>query len=711
MGIRQRIATWLLKAADIGGMNVVPWMQGRTYFPMTSHAALVKKYQSWVYACANKNAVNCAQVPLRLYSAKPTSKTKALFPTRRVSPETLKHLQKSPHLIGRISKAVEVEEVLSHPFLDLMTSVNEFMNQFDLLEGMFLDLELTGNAYWQLVSNELNMPQEIWPRMPQYMTIIPDREKFIARYEFSVNRVEKHSLDPGEVVHFKYVNPKNPFYGMGPLEGAIIAADLSVGMNTYEATLMENGARPDMALVLPADAGEPSEIERKRMSTEWNQKFRGNRKAGKITILTGGADLKQISLTPKEMSFIKGRKWSLAEIAAVFGVPLSKLTTEDVNRANAEAGDYSYMKDTILPRLRKVEQKLNEQLLPLYDDRLFVAFDNPVPEDKEFRILEAESRLKTGQTTINEERLRDGMDEVEYGNIPIMPMTMVPLGSQIATEPPPVPPKGKTKAKRTLPPLNHPTNFIDEKYVAELQRYFDRQAEEILGEFDKDADVLKSVSINLDTIHKDRSADFVSAWFDHAKWKAELNELMQPFESRTLTSGGKAALGRISNREFDVLNPEVIKALEQHRIGAVEGITDTTQKALRNNLAAGLAEGEALPDLRKRVSGVFESASRYRAERIARTETIWAWNEGTLQGYKQSGIIEKKQWLSTEDSRTCDFCPTMDGKIVGIDVFYFDKGETLTVPTGSLPFNYEPISHPPLHPGCRCTIVPVIEEF
>lgn len=711
MSIMQRIAAWLLKAADIGGMNVTQWMTGRPYFPMTNHAALVRKYQSWVYACANKNAVNCAQVPLRLYAAKPSGKTKALFPTQSISSEKLKYLKKAPHLIGRISKAVEIEEVLTHPFLDLMTSVNKFTNQFDLLEGMFLDLELTGNAYWQLVFNELKMPQEIWSRMPQYVTIVPDREKFILRYDFSVNSVEKHPIEPEEMIHFKYVNPKNPFYGMGPLEGAIVAADLSVGMNTYEATLMENGARPDMALIMPLEAGEPGEAERKRMSKEWNQKFRGNRKAGKMTILTGGAELKQISLTPKEMSFLKGRKWSLAEIAAVFGVPLSKLTTEDVNRANAEAGDYSYMKDTILPKLRKVEQKLNEQLLPLYDDRLFVAFDNPVPEDKEFRIKEAESRLKTGQTTINEERRKDGMDDVEYGDIPIMPMTMVPLGSQVVTGTDPKPLKRKLKGKRTLPPLEHPTNFIDEKYVIELQKYFDRQAEEVLSEFDKDADVLKSVSIKLDAINKDRSADFVSAWFDHAKWKAELNELMQPFESRTLTSGGKVALGRITNREFDVLNPEVMKALEQHRIGAVEGITDTTQKSLRNSLAAGLAEGETVPDLRKRVSGVFELASRYRAERIARTETIWAWNEGTLQGYKQSGIIEKKQWLSTEDNRTCDFCPTMDGKIVGIDVYYFDKGDTLKVPTGSLPFKFEPISHPPLHPNCRCTIVPVIEEF
>ena len=84
------------------------------------------------------------------------------------------------------------------------------------------------------------------------------------------------------------------------------------------------------------------------------------------------------------MAFLQGRKWTREEICNCYGVPISKLTTDNVNRANAESGDYSYMKDTILPRLKKIEQKLNEQLLPMYDDRLFCAFDNPVPADKHY---------------------------------------------------------------------------------------------------------------------------------------------------------------------------------------------------------------------------------------------------------------------------------------------------------------------------------------
>ncbi|MBU1162784.1 MAG: phage portal protein, partial [Proteobacteria bacterium] len=76
-------------------------------------------------------------------------------------------------------------------------------------------------------------------------------------------------------------------------------------------------------------------------------------------MLHGGAEVKPVSISPREMAYLQGRKATREEVAAIYGVPLSKLTTDDINRANADAGDYSYMKDTILPRLRRIEQKIN----------------------------------------------------------------------------------------------------------------------------------------------------------------------------------------------------------------------------------------------------------------------------------------------------------------------------------------------------------------
>jgi hypothetical protein len=64
----------------------------------------------------------------------------------------------------------------------------------------------------------------------------------------------------------------------------------------------------------------------------------------------------------------------------------------------------------------------------------------------------------------------------------------------------------------------------------------------------------------------------------------------------------------------------------------------------------------------------------------------------------------------------CDFCAPMQGKIIGIDDAYFGKGSVFTTPsltTGkpvSIRLNYEDVVGPPMHPQCRCSLMPVIPD-
>lgn len=709
MGIRSRLAHWLLKAADMpGGWNILPWQEHRPYFTDVNYRSLVNKYTSWVYACASKNAISCAQIPLRLYTTKAGGKTKCLFPTKSIPVGRMSYLLKSPTAFSYIRKANVIEEIVEHPFLDLMQNVNEFMNQFDLLEHLFLSQDITGNGYWVIIrQSPLNVPTEIWPMQPQFMKPIPNKKNFIEAWEYSISATEKHIIKPEDMVHFKYINLKDAILGLGPLQACVVAADLGISMNEYETGLFQNRAIPDWAMTMPAETGKPNPDMAKRIEKEWRKKYQGAKNAGKIAFLYGGADLKQISLSPKEMSFLQGRKASKEEVAAIFGVPLSKITVENVNRANAEAGDYAYMKDTVLPRLRRVEQKLNERLLPMFDERLFCAFDNPVPEDKEFHLKETTELLKVGYKSINQARQDDGQEEVEWGEKPYMPITLV----QVGTESPPttLPPKSKSaKAPRRLPPLNHPTNFVNQPLIIAIQSYYQEQGREILAAFDRD---MGKATISERYGQKQDPSDFLSGWFDMQKWNGELAKKIEPFIRYTMMSGGERALRSITvEREFDPLNPRVMRSLEKIRTARIYPIVNNDAKKLRKVLARGMEIGEGVVDLRKRVEEIYDGeATRNRSIVIARTETIWAWNEGAVQGYIQSGLVEKKQWVSSGDPRSCDYCLDMDGKIIGIEGYFFEKGGMLEVAGNTLNFDYEDVGHPPLHAQCRCTIVPIIE--
>lgn len=80
----------------------------------------------------------------------------------------------------------------------------------------------------------------------------------------------------------------------------------------------------------------------------------------------------------------------------------------------------------------------------------------------------------------------------------------------------------------------------------------------------------------------------------------------------------------------------------------------------------------------------------YRTQLIARTEILRASNLGALATYEANrDILSGWEWVSARDERTCPQCGALDGK-------RFKFGDTMNIPpSGS-------------HPGCRCTVVPVL---
>jgi hypothetical protein len=93
------------------------------------------------------------------------------------------------------------------------------------------------------------------------------------------------------------------------------------------------------------------------------------------------------------------------------------------------------MQDTIEPRLRRIEETINEKLMPMYDENLFVAYDSVVPDDKAFELTTRTANLGSYVTTVNEEREKMGLDKVAWGDVPLAPPTIAPLGSQPAAAP------------------------------------------------------------------------------------------------------------------------------------------------------------------------------------------------------------------------------------------------------------------------------------
>ena len=396
----------------------------------------INAYRSWIYAAANLNAVAVASTPLRLY-VKNRSTGYKLWNTRKASRRTKAFLagdaeqRPSVYTMRKVAEYADDYEVVtdSHPLLELLSKVNPYQNGYDATILRVLYTELTGNAYIHPVMDaKLNRPVQLWTMPSQFVEIVPSKEKFIEAYLYGASREQRKIFAPDEVIHFKRPNPADLYYGLGKVEAAWGVVQMNAAMHDMDLSFFENKARPDYLLTVKSDAS-PAELD--RLEAQIDEKLRGSRRTGRFLTATAEVDLKPLSFPPKDLA---GRENVVEEIAAIFGVPVSMLKANDPNLASASTGYAMWRETTILPMLRMDEEILNQNLVPLFGigEDAFLAYDNPVAEDRRFALEERRTAVVGGWRTANEARTEEGHDPIDLEAADLLLVNGQPLGGSPA---------------------------------------------------------------------------------------------------------------------------------------------------------------------------------------------------------------------------------------------------------------------------------------
>ncbi len=107
--------------------------------------------------------------------------------------------------------------------------------------------------------------------------------------------------------------------------------------------------------------------------------------------------------------------------------------------------------------------------------------------------------------------------------------------------------------------------------------------------------------------------------------------------------------------DFDLTNPAVQNFLAVHE-SMVNVMNQTTKERIAELVSEAIQEGKTTQELRDSLIDQWETwegteISPGRAMTIARTETSGAYNFGSFQAAKESGIIDRKWWLSARDEK------------------------------------------------------------
>ena len=379
--------------------------------PTIDKKLLVSKYRNWVYIAANRVGSRSAQPALRLYATQGDADETIRAPHKVLGRRETKALMTKN---TRVRTAEVVVEITEHPFIELWNQVNSYMTSRLFRNTTVQYAQVTGDAYWYIERDATGLPVDLHLLPSQLVAVIPGTgDTWVASYLFGDGPLESRvRFTSDEIVHFRLPNLLNSYVGMGRTEAVMASIRLNEEAKEYNIALNENMGVPSTILSLTdPTASKATAIKFKR---EYDRIMQGIRKSGNTFVHTGEISVDTLGTPIKDMQYLDGQKWCRMEVLNAFGVPLSLADVENVNKANAEAGDFQFEKFTIKPILADLEDGINDNIIPMYNEPdLFVAFDENVPENEEFELNKTTRLYSTGVISQDEARFRENYGEAD----------------------------------------------------------------------------------------------------------------------------------------------------------------------------------------------------------------------------------------------------------------------------------------------------------
>lgn len=610
-----------------------------------------------------------------------------------------------------VNRGKEKQEILDHPMITLLNKPNPKMTGYTLMYLLEVWLQMCGEGGWLIERNGLRTPGELWPIPPHWVIDTPSVAKpyFTVQPQNTVG-VILH-IAPEDMVWFKESDPADPFArGIGSAAGILDEVETDEYMSKWAKRFFFNDAKPPIVIQAPGADKNTSD----RLKEEWMERYSGYNNAHKPAILPWDAKIQQLGNAQREMDFVESRRF-LRDTANQhnFMPPELMGIVENSNRATIDAADYLYTKNVLKPNLNLIQDQIQLQLCPEFDEKLLFEFANPVPEDKEFKLKVSNEGLSRGAMEVDEWRQANGYDPLpkKRGKVLYVPISVIPtddpggmeLNEPTEGKPPnePLPGEDKSPEKRVK-------TFTAEQKTAfwwkfekaaksqeanlerAMKRYFQAQQDKVVKKLEA---VLGEKTV------KENSEDDIERIVSEVDEQKKLSDTLKSFWVEGARQGNVIAAEALGEGiAFDLILPEMLEWIKTDGAELVKGINNTTKEGLRETLAEGIQEGESIPKLRDRVSEIMNIAKSTRATTIARTETHGSVTRGTFKSYDKAGV-EQKEWLATRDTRTRDSHRHIDGERKALD---------------------EPFSNGLQHPGgagpasevvnCRCALLPVIED-
>ena len=170
---------------------------------------------------------------------------------------------------------------------------------------------------------------------------------------------------------------------------------------------------------------------------------------------------------------------------------------------------------------------------------------------------------------------------------------------------------------------------------------------------------------------------------DIEQWKMVMAQITMNHEKEALEASVELLNEYYNFPEVNLEYSGILGIIKDRANTVAYNASDTIVNRAREIIVQTLKDnqGATLKDLREAVVNELDDTADYRAERIARTEMSYAFNEGAIQDMKSSGVVEEVKRILGDEP--CDECEALEG--------IYEIDEMPEIPT---------------HVNCECDCVP-----
>lgn len=600
------------------------------------------------------------------------------------------------------------ERAVDHQLYTLLHDLpNSENTAVELREMLQAHLALWGNAYCEKEFDNAGRLVGLWPLRPDIVRV--QRINGSMQYEINMPDGATQVLPAQRVMHIRGLS-HDGMLGYSPIGQAREAVALGLATQQYGSAFFNNGARPGGILEHP---GALSDKARKNLLESWESMHQGLANAWRLGILEEGMKYTATSVPPEDAQFLEQRKFQVTEIARIFRIPPHMLADLDrATFANVEHLSLEFVVHTLRPWLIRWEQAINRDLFRPEERGQYFAehlIDGLLRGDIQSRYQAYATGRQQGFLSANDIRAMENMNPIEHGDIYLVPLNMVPASQMRMSEPPRAITMDPNGARCDCG-YEHQGLTPDEirtrnQHVAlgrqRLARAYQRMFEDVGGRVYRReiADVRRQIK------SQKRSAGQLALWLndfyrDHQEfWRRQILPVLLTYADQV---GADVA---------DELGRELVGSTEIRQF--IEDYVDTLAQNESNSsfyqLRALLEQAmEVNEDPYAAIEQRLDEWGETRAEKFAVHESRNALYAFAGAMYAISHVM-RTMWVTS--GKSCPFCLELDGKTISLEEVFL-AADTDFQPAGADgPLNVRSNrSHPPLHAGCDCGIVAVVER-